>query len=428
MRQPSLFDIKVEGEYDEISSIYQLGEAYRKVKGNKGAAGIDGVTLDMFGKNVEEELEKLSQELREWKYKPQKVKRVLIPKPGSEEKRELGIPTVRDRIVQESIRLSIEERFEAGFSKSSYGFRPGLGQQDAIREAEAIVRSGKNWVVDIDLEKFFNRINHDKVLQLVGEKVKDNRVIRLIGESLRSGVQTGEIMEGTMQGSPLSPLLSNIVLDELDKELEKRGLKFCRYADDCNIYVGSEKAGKRVMESIRKYIEKKLKLKINESKSKVGLAETVKFLGVTIYKGTVIIAKKSIKRAMEKIKEMTPRGTNKPFEKRIEQINRWYEGWYSYYRIANCEMQLKRLEGHIRRRLRSQLIGEQKRKRHLCSKLQKLGVSKKFSKSIYKYQGRWVLSHSSAVERGYSNKWFEKMGFRTKSNLNRKQWTPAYPM
>lgn len=424
MRQQTLFDKGTQREYEEIQTTEQLKQAYKLVKGNKGAAGIDKVTVEEFGRNLEEEIEKLASELREWRYEPQAVRKVEIPKPGSQDKRTLGIPTVRDRIVQQSIKISIERYFEPEFSESSYGFRPGRGQAEAIGHAKELENKGKQWVVDIDLERFFDRINHDKVIHLMSQKVKDNRVLRLVGMIMRSGVGVGEEIEGAPQGSPLSPLLSNIVLDELDKELERRGLEFCRYADDCNIYVGSQKAGNRVMSSIRKFIEEKMKLKINITKSKVGRASMVKFLGVTIYEGMVVIAKKSLRMAMAKVKELTPRGTNWPLEKRIAQINQWYVGWSGYYKITEIPSQLKEIEAHIRRRIRAQLVGEQKRKRYLYQKLIKLGVTNKQAQQVYGSKGRWKLSHTRAVEKAWSNQWFIKAGFKVQSNLKLPHWQP----
>ncbi|MGK5092197.1 group II intron reverse transcriptase/maturase, partial [Deltaproteobacteria bacterium TL4] len=276
--QLSLFNSQKE-LFEVICSEYQLYAAFRLVKKNKGAGGVDGITIETFEKNLKEEIRTLSKELKEWKYHPQPVKRVEIPKPGTDEKRKLGIPCIRDRVLQQSIKLSLEPLFEPYFSESSFGFRPGKGQQKAIAQAQKIVKEGKDWIVDIDLEKFFDKINHEKVIHLVKRKVEDKRVIRLIGMTLRSGVLEGDKLipsdEGSVQGSPLSPLLSNIVLDELDKELEQRGLSFCRFADDCNIFVGSQKAANRVMASISRFIEKRLKLKINEKKSKVAPSKEV---------------------------------------------------------------------------------------------------------------------------------------------------------
>ncbi len=229
--------------------------------------------------------------------------------------------------------------------------------------------------------------------------------------------------KGTTQGSPLSPLLSNIVLDELDQELESRNLSFCRWADDCNIFVKTPKAAHRVMGSISKFIEKKMKLKVNTVKSKVAISKEVKFLGMSIVNKTIAVSKESIDSAMAKVKELTPRGTNLPIEKSIEQINQWYNGWAGYFQMTQYPSQLHKIEAHIRRRLRSRIIGQQKRQRYLLDKLVKLGVKKKVAKkTVYSNRGRWALSHAPAVEKAWSNKWFKNKGLVTWSDQGLEGW------
>jgi RNA-directed DNA polymerase len=267
-----------DGLFEEICSLENLHEAFRQVKSNKGAPGIDGITVEKFAETKEKEIIRLKQEVENWSYKPSPVKRVEIPKPNGGI-RLLGIPTVKDRTLQFAIKQKLEPIYEPLFSKNSYGFRPGKSQEQAITKAKEIVSNGKEYVVDMDLSKFFDRINHDRLINRLGKEINDKRILRLIGITLRSGIMDkGELIpseEGTVQGSPLSPLLSNIVLDELDKELEKRELEFCRFADDCNIFVKSEKAAIRVKESITRYVEKKLKLKVNEEKTKIGLSKLI---------------------------------------------------------------------------------------------------------------------------------------------------------
>lgn len=416
--------------FEALSSYDQLYEAWRKVKANGGAAGVDGQTLEEFERNLKEELNKLSEEVRSWTYRAQAVRRVEIPKPGSRERRKLGIPTVRDRVLQQSISMSLEPLYEPNFSEWSFGFRPGRGQQTAIEAAQEHIASGKGWVVDIDLEKFFDRINQDRLIATLKERVKDKRVLRLIGMTLRSGVLDGETYEasdkGSPQGSPLSPLLSNIVLDELDKELERRGLKFCRYADDAKIYVGSRKAGNRVMTSVSNFIERRLKLAVNKAKSQVARAYKVTFLGFVITAKRIKISGKSMKRAIAKTRELVPRGTHRPLEEQIERANRWYQGWANYYKLTSYPYQLSCVEAHLRRRFRAQFVSNAKRKRNLFNKLVARGVARPLAgASVYRgHRGRWRLSHTKAVEMAWSNQWFRSNGLIDRSTANLTHWLP----
>jgi RNA-directed DNA polymerase len=381
------------------------------VKKNRGKPGIDGVSIADFEANLDEELSRLQQELSNWTYQPSPVRRVEIPKLGGKGMRLLGIPTVRDRVVQATLKLLLEPIFDPHFSPNSYGFRPGRSQHQAVEAAQRMVNSGKPYVVDIDLWKFFDRIHHDRLIARMGEKVTDKRILRLVGLVLRSGMMINGVVipsqEGLMQGGPLSPLLSNIVLDELDQELEKRGQEFCRFADDCNIFVKSQKAAERVMEKVSQFIEKKLKLKVNQEKSQVALSEKVKFLGFTVVNGTIAIAHKALQTAMDKVKALTPRGTYKALEPALDRINQWYVGWSNYYSLTNYPSQLHKIEAHIRRRLRSRLVSQQKRKQHLYRNLVKRGVPRKqASKTVFSNNKRWVLSNARAVTRAYPNSWF----------------------
>jgi RNA-directed DNA polymerase len=297
--------IEEERLFEDLCYLSYLRIGFEQVKENKGKPGIDGVTIQDFEFRMEEELSRLQQELLNWTYKPSPVRRVEIPKPGGQGVRLLGIPTVRDRVVQTALKLLLEPIFEPHFSPHSYGFRPGRSQHQAVQAAQSIVNSGKAYVVDIDLSKFFDRIHHDRLIARMGQRITDKRILRLVGLMLRSGVMINGVVcrseEGTMQGGPLSPLLSNIVLDELDHELERRGLEFCRFADDCNIFVKSQKAAERVMETVSQFIEGKLKLKVNREKSQVARSERVKFLGFTVVNGTIAIAGKALQAAMSKV-------------------------------------------------------------------------------------------------------------------------------
>ena len=397
--------------FENLCSTVYLGIGFILVKRNRGKPGIDGVSIADFEANLDEELSQLQQELSNWTYQPSPVRRVEIPKPGGKGMRLLGIPTVRDRVVQATLKLLLEPIFDPHFSPNSYGFRPGRSQHQAVEAAQRIVNSGKPYVVDIDLSKFFDRIHHDRLIARMGEKVTDKRILRLVGLMLRSGIMINGVVipsqEGAMQGGPLSPLLSNIVLDELDQELERRGLEFCRFADDCNIFVKSQKAAERVMEKVSQFIEKKLKLKVNQEKSQVALSDKVKFLGFTVVNGTIAIAHKALQTAMDKVKALTPRGTHKSLEPTLDKINQWYVGWSNYYSLTNYPSQLHKIEAHIRRRLRSRLVSQQKRKQHLYRNLVKRGVPRKqASKTVFSNNKRWVLSNARAVTRAYPNSWF----------------------
>lgn len=428
MEQRELF-VDERSLFERLCSMEYLMKGFKAVRRNKGAPGIDGVTVQEFGERVEEELARLVHEIETWTYVPQPVLRAEIPKPGKDAGvRKLGIPCVRDRVVQAALKAILEPILDPGFSRNSYGFRPGRNQRQAVEAAQRIVRSGKEHVVDIDLSKFFDRVNHDRLIGRLSGHIEDKRILRIIGMMLRSGVMENGLfsrtLEGTVQGGPLSPLLSNVVLDELDKELERRGLEFCRFADDCNIFVRTPKAAERVMRSISKYIENRLKLVVNERKSKVALSKYVKFLGMSIVAGTVVISALSMKRAMEKVKELTPRGTHLTLEKTIEKINQWYMGWSGYYRMTQQPQQLSRIEAHIRRRLRSRFVGQQKRRRHLFNKLVKRNVSRATAaRTVFSNKGRWALSHTWALERAYPNRWFIKqMGLKIRSDENHPHW------
>lgn len=405
------FDLDKRSLFEKILDIHNLRTAFTRVKKNKGAPGIDGITIEKYEQNLEEELNQLRAEALNWSYKPIPVKRVEIPKPNGKGTRNLGIPIIKDRVLHMAIKMVLEPILEPTFSKSSYGFRPGRNQQQAVQEAKRIVESGKEFVVDIDLSKFFDRINHDRLIHRLKAHINDTRVLRLIGMILRSGVMIDGVKtpteEGSVQGSPLSPLLSNIVLDELDKELEQRGLEFCRFADDCNIFAKTERSAERIMISIKKFIEKKLKLKVNEDKSKTAKSDQVKFLGMTIVKGTIAISKAALNKAMEKVKDLIPRGTNLAIEQAIKEINSWYRGWASYFKMTQYPAQLKTIEAHIRRRLRARIVSQQKKKRNLVAKLIKRGVAKKQATStVYTNRKTWALSHTKAIEQAFPNRWF----------------------
>jgi len=330
--------------FEEVCLKRTLERAFRKVKANRGAPGPDGETLEEFEQDLENGLNQLRDELVGWRYRPGPVRRVVIPKPGGGE-RLLGVANVRDRIVQQAMVMVIEPLFEPDFSDHSYGFRPGRSQREAIARAKEHVGEGREWVVDLDLERFFDTVNKDRVIHLLRSKVEDRRVIRLVALTLRSGIWIDGKVEksrvGLPQGSPLSPLLSNIVLHELDVELERRGLHFVRYADDCNVFVSSQKAAERVLEKLTRFIEGKLKLKVNRTKSKTGLSSTVKFLGMTVLAGGMVaISAGAMTKAKAKVKELIPRSGKAPLEVQIEIVNQWYRGWAEYFAMGEYPSQL----------------------------------------------------------------------------------------
>lgn len=414
--------------FEQLCTEKKLLQGWREVRRNRGTSGSDGQTIETFEERLHEEIKRLRQELASWTYEPQPVRRVEIPKPDGTEARLLGVPCIRDRVVQTTIKQLLEPILEPQFSNSSFGFRPGRNQQQAVEAAQKIVQSGKKVVIDIDLSKFFDRVNQDRLLGRLGKIIEDKRILKLIGKMLRSGVMKDGVVipttDGTTQGSPLSPLLSNVVLDELDKEIEKRGLEHCRFADDCNIFVKTPKAAERIMKSISQFIEKKLKLVVNQAKSKIAESSLVRFLGMTIIDGTRAIAKKSLSRALDKVKELTPRGTHQKLEDTIKQINSWYMGWSNYYSMTQYPSQLKTIESHIRRRLRSRMVDQQKSRRNLFHKLVKRGVSRtRAAITSFSNKKRWALSHTPALELAYTNRWFiEEKNLQIRSSEKHDHW------
>lgn len=417
--------------FEHLCSESVLKTAFLAVRKNKGAPGVDGVSIKDFEQNLDENIAAIAEDLATFHYKPQPARRAKIPKPTNKrtpEYRNLGIPTVRDRTVQHAIKSLLEPYFEPQFSENSYGFRPGRSARQAVERAKEICESGKDTCVDIDLEKFFDRVNHDRLIARLKLTIKDRRILKLIGMILRSGIMenglTSITHEGTPQGSPLSPLLSNIVLDELDKELEKRGLEFTRYADDCNIFVKTTFAAERVMESITKFIEKKLKLKVNKEKSKVAKSRNVKFLGMSIVSKSIQISKQSMQRARDRLKKIIPRSDGRSLEATIKAFNQWYRGWSNYYSMTQFPAQLSTIEAHARRRLRAKIVKQCKRPRFLYRKLKRMGVSHRSAARVYQNNKCWATSRLRAMETGFDNKWFEKQGFYTISRSQQAHWYP----
>ena len=367
---------------DEILSRGNLNKAYLQVYRNKGASGVDGVTVSELKQYLKENKEEILTKIRQRKYKPQPVRRVKIPKENGE-KRNLGIPTVVDRVIQQAIVQVLSPIYEKQFSESSYGFRPKRSCEMAIIRSLELMNDGYDWIVDLDLEKFFDTVNQDKLIGLIMKTVKDGEVVSLIRKFLVSGVMENGKYEptkaGTPQGGNLSPLLSNIMLNELDKELEGRGLNFVRYADDCMIFVKSEKAANRVLNSVRKYIEKKLGLKVNAEKSKVSKPTGIKFLGYVFWvsKGGKYKPKphlKSIQKLKRKLKQLTERRISISLDTRLQRINYVVRGWVNYYRIANMKKVLGKIDERLRTRVRVIIWKQWKKTKTRCDALVKLGM------------------------------------------------------
>ncbi|QGP90818.1 Reverse transcriptase [Neomoorella glycerini] len=392
--------------------------ALKRVERNGGAPGVDGIPTERLRDQIRAEWPRIREELLAGTYRPKPVRRVEIPKPGGG-KRMLGIPTVMDRLIQQALLQVLTPIFEPQFSEASYGFRPGRKAHDAVKKARQYVEEGYEWAVDLDIEKYFDRVNHDILMARVARKVADKRVLTLIRRYLQAGVMVNgvvmETAEGTPQGGPLSPLLANILLDDLDKELEKRGHKFVRYADDCNIYVKSKRAGERVMASIRNFLQERLKLKINEQKSAVDRPWKLKFLGFSMYKhkaGVILIrlAPQTIDRVKTKIREITAR--NKPLKmaERIERLNAYLGGWIGYFALADTPSIFKNLESWTRRRLRMCLWKQWKRVRTRYRELRALGLPEwvvhEFANAR---KGLWRMAHGP-MNRALGNAYWQSQG------------------
>jgi len=395
-----------------------LVRAYKRVVGNHGSAGVDGITVEELKGYIRDHWENVRQALLAGKYQPQPVLRVEIPKPDGKGKRKLGIPVVIDRMIQQALLQVINPIYDSGFSDSSYRFRVGRSAQQAILQAREYVKTGKSWVVDIDLEKFFDRVNHDMLMARVARKITDKRVLKLIRGFLNAGVMENGLVsptkEGTPQGGPLSPLLSNIMLDDLDKELEKRGLSFCRYADDCNIYVGSQKAGDRVKQSITQFITTRLKLKVNEEKSAVDRPDNRKFLGYTIAgrkEPRLKPAKQSIKRLKDKVKAICKKGRGRNIRRIAADLTPILRGWVNYFKLSTIKGVFDELDQWIRRRLRDIIWRQWKRPRTRFRNLDKLGLDEeRAAKSAWNGRGAWWNAGASHMNQALPNSFFEMQG------------------
>jgi RNA-directed DNA polymerase len=392
-----------------------LNGAYKRVKANKGAPGVDGMTVHDMRGWLGEHKEELVASLLDGTYQPQPVRGAEIPKPGGG-MRQLGIPTVVDRLVQQAILQVLEPILDPTFSESSFGFRRGRGAHGALRQARRYVEDGRTVVVDMDLEKFFDRVNHDILMARLARHIGDKRLLRIIRRFLQTGMMSEGVCverhEGTPQGGPLSPLLANLLLDDLDKELERRGHCFCRYADDCNIYVRSKAAGERVMASITAFLEKRLRLRVNREKSAVDYIEKRKFLGHRLLAGGRLgIAPKSLERAKERVREITRRNRGVSLAAIIGELNSFLSGWVTYFRYAECRSHLARLDEWIRRKLRCVRLKQCKRTKAIADFLRSLGLREAWAWMLaLTGKGWWRMAGSPQAANAMTNQWFQSQG------------------
>lgn len=402
---------------EQICEPSNLNRAYKRVKANKGAAGVDGMTVDDLLGWIALHKESLIESLLTGTYQPQPVLGIEIPKPGGKGVRQLGIPSIVDRLVHQAIHQVLEPIFDPTFSDSSYGFRPGRSAHQALKRAKEYVQEGYGIVVDIDLEKFFDRVNHDILMSRLSKRIDDKRLLKIIRRFLQAEMmQQGVCIkrtDGLSQGGPLSPLMSNLLLDELDKELEHRGHKFCRYADDCNIYVRSQRAGERVLQSVKKFLEKHLRLKINEAKSGCASVYDRQFLGYRLLSdGRLVIAAQSVKRIQDKVRNLTQRNRGVSLGKVISELNEVLRGWINYFRLTEWSSQLLELDAWMRRKLRCYRLRQRKQGQSIAKFLVKLGVSKRNARNISSSgKGWWRLSNSPPVNQAMNNAWFKEQGF-----------------
>jgi len=402
---------------EEIVDRENLKEALRRVKANKGSPGVDGMTVDQLDDYLKQQWPTILEQLLSGTYKPKPVKRVEIPKPDGGV-RKLGIPTVLCRFVQQAVMQVLQRQWDPTFSNFSYGFRPGRSAHQAVAQAQRYIAEGYNWVIDLDLEKFFDRVNHDKLMAQIAKRVEDKRLLKLIRAFLNAGVMENGLIspsvEGTPQGGPLSPLLSNLVLDTLDRELERRGHRYVRYADDCNIYVRSERAGQRVMKSVTSFITGQLKLKVNENKSAVARPQERKFLGFSFTDGPEVkraIAPKALDRFKDRIREITRQAKGVSMDSTVEQLARYMVGWRGYFGFCETPQVLIYLTRWIRLRLRCAFWRQWKTPRRRRAALLKLGVRPQLAANTAgSGRGPWHLARSKALSVGLSNAYLRSLG------------------
>jgi RNA-directed DNA polymerase len=403
---------------EEVCERETLKEALRRVKANKGSPGVDGMTIGGITDHLKQHWPAIREQLLSGTYEPKPVRRVEIPKPDGGGVRKLGIPTVLDRFIQQAVMQVLQKRWDRTFSGHSYGFRPGRSAHQAVAQAQQYIAEGYSWVVDFDLEKFFDRVNHDKLMGQIAKRVEDKRLLKLIRAFLNAGVMENGLVspsvEGTPQGGPLSPLLSNLVLDELDRELERRGHRFVRYADDSNVYVRSERAGQRVMDSVTRFITQKLKLKVNEAKSAVARPPQRKFLGFSFTAGPEvkrIIAPKALNQFKQRIRDITRRAKSVSMETTMDELAPFMRGWRGYFGFCETPEVLIYLTRWVRLRLRAALWRQWKTPRRRRAALLALGVRPRLaSNTAGSSRGAWYLARAKALSVGLPNAYFKSLG------------------
>jgi RNA-directed DNA polymerase len=402
---------------EEVCERENLKRALKRVKSNKGAPGVDGMTVHALPAYLREHWPSIRATLLDGTYKPQPVRRVEIPKPDGGV-RKLGIPCALDRLIQQAVLQVLQRQWDPTFPDSSYGFRPGRSAHQAVERAQGYIQAGHRWVVDLDLEKFFDRVNHDILMSRVAKRVSDKRMLKLIRSFLTAGVLenglVGATDEGTPQGGPLSPLLSNLMLDDLDRELERRGLRFVRYADDSNVYVRSERAGQRVMAGLKAFLTGRLKLKVNEAKSAVARPHTRKFLGFTFSNREQAkrrIAPKALARFKDRIRELTQRTRGISVDQMIGTLKRYLTGWRGYFGYCETPGVLRKLDEWIRRRMRCFFWKQWKHSPARFQELTARGVSRNLAaQTVGSPHGLWRLSCSPALSIALSNRYFRSLG------------------
>jgi RNA-directed DNA polymerase len=412
--------MEADGLMEAVVAAENLRRALKRVQANKGSPGVDGMTVQELPAYLAREWPRLRDELLEGRYRPQAVRRVALPKAGGGV-RELGIPTVLDRFIQQAILQVLDPRYDPTFSPHSYGFRVGKSAHQALEQAREYVASGRGWVVDLDLEKFIDHVNHDLLLGRLAKRIGDQRLLRLIRRYLEAGVLLNGVVvergEGTPQGGPLSPLLANILLDELDRELERREHCFCRYADDCNIYVRSQRAGERVMVSVTRFLEKKLRLKVNRAKSAVGRPSGREFLGyriINVAKARLGITPASLKRAKDTIRRITKRNRGVSLDRVLGELGTFTDGWVGYFWLARTPSVFQELDQWIRRRLRGYQWKLWKTPRNRAHQLRKAGIGRYLAwGAAYDGPGYWRVAGCPAMSQALPNAKLTALGFRS---------------